>query len=536
MARKIKEPKYNLTTTIGQSISSSAANNIVELAKQYEPPESISTYSINKEVTQTCTNVTEAGINAMIHDLDLGNFDSAVKMLAKMRQDSRLVATLNSRSFNLMDSDILVTSELKSITNDMELIQSAIDNAEQEIKVWYETGLMLGASLLQIIYSDTLINGKRPFILQNYKPFGLRYDLESDIYFLVTSFKNQSEDETDKRINDLKNTNGYASLAHYQKNYDVEIITGNPKWILYQTGNRGFDNGLIRPLVWDWYNKQLAISNLSNWSDKSAGPIMKLKVPVDSDPAANKSFSKSLKTVQSYGVIALPQISKEGPNYDVEYLETDSNTSYTAYENNIDKTDANYAITILSNNLSTEVTSGSLAATSTHRDKELMLAKSDKQYIQAIFQEQLLGSYAFVNSPEIEQATISFQIDTTLEMQDQLELLTTIQSVNNSIISQGYNIDMEKIIGATGITWLKKIEVIENDKPVNIMLAPTDIAKVVRVREARAASGLSPFGDERDDMTLSELDLWATNKNAPISAPITEPKPADPSDSANSPV
>jgi hypothetical protein len=39
-----------------------------------------------------------------------------------------------------------------------------------------------------------------------------------------------------------------------------------------------------------------------------------------------------------------------------------------------------------------------------------------------------------------------------------------------------------------------------------VNLAPTDIAKVVRVREARAAQGLPPFGDERDEMTLTELD------------------------------
>jgi transposase-like protein len=43
----------------------------------------------------------------------------------------------------------------------------------------------------------------------------------------------------------------------------------------------------------------------------------------------------------------------------------------------------------------------------------------------------------------------------------------------------------------------------------SVVLAPPDVAKVVRVREARAASGLLPFGDERDDLTISELDARA---------------------------
>lgn len=40
----------------------------------------------------------------------------------------------------------------------------------------------------------------------------------------------------------------------------------------------------------------------------------------------------------------------------------------------------------------------------------------------------------------------------------------------------------------------------------SIQLAPTDVAKVVLVREARASQGLPPFADDRDDMTLTELD------------------------------
>jgi hypothetical protein len=43
-------------------------------------------------------------------------------------------------------------------------------------------------------------------------------------------------------------------------------------------------------------------------------------------------------------------------------------------------------------------------------------------------------------------------------------------------------------------------------KTTPLTLAPTDVAKVVRVREARQAQGLDPFGDARDNMTITELD------------------------------
>lgn len=42
-------------------------------------------------------------------------------------------------------------------------------------------------------------------------------------------------------------------------------------------------------------------------------------------------------------------------------------------------------------------------------------------------------------------------------------------------------------------------------RSVQLDLAPTDVAKVVKVQEARASRGLPPLGDERDQSTLSEL-------------------------------
>ena len=54
---------------------------------------------------------------------------------------------------------------------------------------------------------------------------------------------------------------------------------------------------------------------------------------------------------------------------------------------------------------------------------------------------------------------------------------------------------------------------------VTLTLAPTDVAKVVRVREARASQGLPPFGDDRDDLTLGELDA----RNAAPPAPPAPP-------------
>lgn len=60
-----------------------------------------------------------------------------------------------------------------------------------------------------------------------------------------------------------------------------------------------------------------------------------------------------------------------------------------------------------------------------------------------------------------------------------------------------------------------------------IELAPTDVAKVVLVKEVRLSRGLALLGDERDDMTISELDAYAKAQAAPAPAPGAEPLPEE---------
>jgi len=52
-----------------------------------------------------------------------------------------------------------------------------------------------------------------------------------------------------------------------------------------------------------------------------------------------------------------------------------------------------------------------------------------------------------------------------------------------------------------------------------IALAPTDVAKVVRVDEARASQGLGPIGDERGQLTIGQLDAYVPPAGAPGAAP-----------------
>ena len=42
-------------------------------------------------------------------------------------------------------------------------------------------------------------------------------------------------------------------------------------------------------------------------------------------------------------------------------------------------------------------------------------------------------------------------------------------------------------------------------QPLDLELAPTDAAKIILAKEGRRSMGLPPFGDKRDDKTITEM-------------------------------
>lgn len=100
------------------------------------------------------------------------------------------------------------------------------------------------------------------------------------------------------------------------------------------------------------------------------------------------------------------------------------------------------------------------------------------------------------------------------------ELLSKIVEVAKQAGLRPTTDSMRKAIEAIGI----KLEPIPSAQPTaRLDLAPTDVAKVVRVDEARTSQGLPPIGDDRGKLTITELDAQAS---APPEGASPAPAPA----------
>lgn len=92
----------------------------------------------------------------------------------------------------------------------------------------------------------------------------------------------------------------------------------------------------------------------------------------------------------------------------------------------------------------------------------------------------------------------------------------------------GFVIDQAVVARIAADVGLEHVPVLAeaSKQTTTLTLAPTDVARVVRVREARErAAGLPPFGDARDDMTISELEAAGQAKADAAAAPPTTGAP-----------
>lgn len=106
------------------------------------------------------------------------------------------------------------------------------------------------------------------------------------------------------------------------------------------------------------------------------------------------------------------------------------------------------------------------------------------------------------------------------------EMIGTMKAAG-LIVSQDTVGALTKILGVTVHCELAS----PDKKAVPLQLAPTDIARVVRVKEAREAQGLTtPLGEGRDDMTIAELEEYTKAKAAAEAAANATPPADAPSD------
>jgi hypothetical protein len=310
---------------------------------------------------------------------------------------------------------------------------------------------MLGVGVLRVnwILSE---NGKYLPSVRNFLPVGLRYDSFSEQYYIVVTQASEEEIKTRTDIIDASTSTSISALEN--SNIQVEIINNNPKWIILSNGTQGHLYGLIHSLVDDWISCTSAREDLNKFNSDQNGRIWKAKVPSENDNGSNLLFAKSLANIKRYGVITLPQFEDQYNSFDVEGIDPTTSTVYTSYMETIKSCQTNYAVTILGQNLTTEVNGGSFAATESHMQVRSEIINSDKETFFKCLNNELIGYYRAINNEKYDGEFL-YQLDNSQEVINTLETLNTLTQTILNLREVGKTINIEKVIEDLNISYLE---------------------------------------------------------------------------------
>jgi len=102
--------------------------------------------------------------------------------------------------------------------------------------------------------------------------------------------------------------------------------------------------------------------------------------------------------------------------------------------------------------------------------------------------------------------------DALLRAEEESKKLDLLMSAIKNLRENGFIVDqdiVDHLASKLDVSRVPQLAAIES-RAVPLTLAPTDLALVIRGKEVRAAQGLPPLGDERDNMLIAEIKALQT--------------------------
>lgn len=214
----------------------------------------------------------------------------------------------------------------------------------------------------------------------------------------------------------------------------VQVRPGDGSWILHAPHGeyRGWMQGAIRAIAPWWLARHYALRDWARYSERHGLPMIKAKTPARGDPVQVDAWTASLQTLGQETVIQLPQEVDGSASYDVDLLEA-RDTAHDGFRQLISQCDTEITLSLLAQNLTTEVKEGSFAAARVHADVRQALLEADARGLALTIYQQLARPFAAMNFGEPDIAPrVVWNVEPYEDAQTKAQtLLTFTQSLAN---------------------------------------------------------------------------------------------------------
>jgi hypothetical protein len=332
----------------------------------------------------------------------------------------------------------------------------------------------------------------------------------------------------------------------------LPITPGDGRWVLHMPGGRvaPWQHGLWRAVGRAYIRKDHALYHADNWEAKLANSA---RVAVSPQGASETQKESWFRSVMAWGVNTVFGMT---PGYDVKLLESNGR-GHQAFQATIADQNNEFVIAVAGQTVTTDGGAG-FQNSDVHKSIRADLIKETADGLAYTVNTQGLTGWIVDNFGEdalTPGAVVEWDVappkDRNAEALSMQTTATAIAQLTKSLASHGMKLDARALAITFGIP---TVDVVDDDKPLALLfdvslqaaldlaqasglrpteeavrrivegagvaleeqpagnaaprrleLAPTDVARVVRASEARASQGLPPFGDERDNKTISEL-------------------------------
>jgi phage gp29-like protein len=172
---------------------------------------------------------------------------------------------------------------------------------------------------------------------------------------------------------------------------------GGSKWLVYCPYGyyRSWMEGRVRPLALPWLVRGWARRDWARYSEVHGIPAKKAIVPPTADVEQKTRFSQMLSNLGNEPVIECEQ-GQDGNRFDYQLVEAQAN-NWEGFSKLIEHADVAIAVTLLGQNLTTEVKQGSRAAAQVHDGVRRDFQQADAVTLGRALQKQLLGPWSRFN-------------------------------------------------------------------------------------------------------------------------------------------
>lgn len=326
----------------------------------------------------------------------------------------------------------------------------------------------------------------------------------------------------------------------------IAVTPGDGRWVLHVPGGRvsPWHHGLWRAVGRAYIRKEHASFYRDNWNGKLANAARVATAPQGaSEPHKEDWFN----AVAAWGANTVFGIT---PGYEVQLLESNGR-GHESFQVTIADQNEELIIAVAGQTVTTDGGVG-FANADIHKSVRADLISGDAESLAHTINTQILPSWIverFGEDALSDPATVEWDVEPAKDRNAEALALQTasiaIKTMTEALEAHNMTLDVKELAIRFGIPLsddkerapdvtltqaldlataqgqkptlatviniadrfgVKLEEIGDKDvQPVDLDLAPTDLAKVVKAGEARRSKGLPLFGDERDELTITQM-------------------------------